>query len=62
MTMLKVGAEGKEVLERQALEIFTDMANSGRPFATCLASILLSGIDWGTQIERKKHGNEGNVS
>lgn len=52
MSMLKVGAEGREVLERQALDIFTSMANQGRPFAECLASVLLSGIDWGNQLGR----------
>jgi hypothetical protein len=36
-----------EMLERQALEIFTIQANAGLPFAKCLAGILLSGIDWG---------------
>ena len=47
LTSLKVGREGKELLERQSLEIFTIMANDGRPFAECLSAILLSGIQWG---------------
>lgn len=54
MSTLKVGAEGREVLERQALEIFTSMANQGRPFAECLSSILLSGLDWGLKLGKEK--------
>lgn len=54
MAMLRVGAEAREVLERQALDIFTSMANQGRPFAECLSSILLSGIDWGLKLGKEK--------
>lgn len=44
-----------EMLERQALEIFTIQANAGLPFAKCLAGILLSGIDWGSKARETGH-------
>jgi hypothetical protein len=47
LTGITLTNEQSEMLERQALEIFTIQANAGAPFAQCLASILLSGIDWG---------------
>lgn len=43
-----------EMLERQALEIFTIQANAGLPFAKCLAGILLSGIDWGSKASKEQ--------
>lgn len=42
-------ADQSEMLERQAVEIFTIQANAGLPFAKCLAGILLTGIDWGAK-------------
>lgn len=49
LTALNIGKEGRKFLERQALDIFTIMANDGRPFAECLSAILLSGIQWGVR-------------
>lgn len=47
LTAITLTHDQLEMLEQQALEIFTIQANAGAPFAQCLASILLSGIDWG---------------
>lgn len=47
LTAINLTHDQSEMLERQALEIFAIQANAGAPFAQCLASILLSGIDWG---------------
>jgi hypothetical protein len=44
---ISLSHDQSEMLERQAVEIFTIQANAGLPFAKCLAGILLSGIDWG---------------
>ena len=50
LSMLKVGTEGKELLERQSLDIFTLMVNDGRPFSEALAAILLTGLQWGVAL------------
>jgi hypothetical protein len=44
---LKVSSEQKVFVESQALDIFTEAANSGRPFSECLAAILITGMDIG---------------
>lgn len=56
LTAMRLTGEQTEVLERQALEVFTLMANSGRPFATCLSSILLTGMQWGSAMSASKGG------
>lgn len=53
LTAMKLEPEMAEVLERQALDIFTLMANAGHPFAKCLSSILLTGLDWGVAAQKK---------
>lgn len=52
LSALKVEAEQKEMLQRQALDIFTIMTNAGHSFADSLAAILLSGLEWGTSISK----------
>lgn len=44
---MKMSAEQHQLLEQQALEIFTAMANKRRPFADCLATVFLTGFEWG---------------
>ena len=41
------------MFERQALEIFTECANSGLPFRDSLSAILLSGFQWGVEASRE---------
>ena len=53
LTAMKLEPGMAEVLERQALDIFTLMANAGHPFAKCLSSILLTGLDWGVNAQKK---------
>ena len=48
---MDLDTETRMFLERQALDIFTEMANAGKPFACCLSAILLSGINWGVKAE-----------
>ena len=39
------------VLTRQAEQIFNQASNAGRSFKECLASVLLSGLIIGSQIQ-----------
>lgn len=55
LTPVRLSHDQSEVLERQALEIFTIQANAGAPFSECLASILLTGIDWGRALTGGQH-------
>ena len=59
---IKLPRESKELLERQALDIFTLMSNAGHSFADCLASILLTGMDWGVKGLEKLQEREDNGS
>lgn len=43
----RLTAGQREVLNRQAVEIFTAATNGGLSFQESLAAILLSGIEWG---------------
>ena len=45
MDRMPLSPEQVEVVERQALEVFTKMSNAGTPLATTLAAIYLSGMD-----------------
>ena len=56
LSEVKIGKEGRELLERQSLEIFTLMSNAGFSFAESLSAILLTGISWGangTKVKEK---------
>lgn len=44
---ISMSSDQKDFVESQALDIFTEAANSGRPFSECLASILITGMDIG---------------
>jgi hypothetical protein len=48
--MLSVTPEEREFLNRHALTIFTELANAGKPFADCLAAILLTGMHYATKL------------
>ena len=39
--------EDTQFLQAQALDIFTDMSNAGKPLAESLAAILFTGMSWG---------------
>lgn len=53
LSAVKLEDGQREMLERQSLEIFTLMANAGKPFAECLSAILLSGIHWGINVHKE---------
>lgn len=44
--------EQKEFLEGQALDIFTVCSNAGLPFREALMSILITGMDWGVNVNK----------
>lgn len=43
-----------EFADRMALEIFTDMVNSGAPFAEALAAIYVSGLQHAVAVSQHK--------
>lgn len=55
LSQLVLQPEQKEFLERQALDIFTLMVNSGQTFASSLAAILLTGLDWGANAHKERN-------
>jgi hypothetical protein len=55
MTAINLQADQRDMIHKQALDIFTTMANAGNTFSDCLGAILLSGINWGSNAERAKH-------
>lgn len=44
---------GNALLQEQALDIFTLCSNGGLTFGEALASILLTGINWGANAEEE---------
>jgi hypothetical protein len=52
LTAIKLGQAQKELLQRQALDIFTIMSNAGYSFADSLAAVLMSGIQWGVSASK----------
>lgn len=48
--------EQTEWLERQALEVFTSMANSGYSFRATLATLFLSGMALAQEVGRGEWG------
>jgi hypothetical protein len=59
LSLIKCDHETKEMLERQSLEIFTLMANSGRTFADCLSALLVTGMQWGQALSRPEGEDKG---
>lgn len=47
MTKIHMEPDQSELMERLALEIFTDCSNGGCTFGQTLSAILVSGMDWG---------------
>ena len=54
MDRLYVTPEQCEMLERQALSIFTDCTNANMNFRDTLKAILLTGMQWGAAVEDGK--------
>lgn len=46
--------EHRQLIERQALEIFTICSNAGMPLRNTLAAILITGMDWGINGSKQK--------
>ena len=51
MDSMPLNPESKMKLDAHALEIFTDCANAGLPFADCLGAVWLSGATFALKIK-----------
>ena len=49
---ISLEADQKEWLTRHALMIFTELANSGKPFAECMAGVFLTGLHYANQVKK----------
>lgn len=54
MERIKATPEQREMLERNALGIFTDCVNANMTFRDALTAVLVSGMDWGVQASKEK--------
>jgi hypothetical protein len=45
-----VTPEQQEFLRRHSLTIFTELANSGKPFADCLSGVFLTGLNYANEL------------
>ena len=59
MDKITVPSDVQEMLERQSLEIFTQVVNSGRTFQEALASILTTGMHWGDACRKEQRPTKG---
>lgn len=50
LSAITIPFEQREMLSREALDIFTRCANAGKTFDECLSAILISGLDWGINM------------
>lgn len=51
MDSIDVTPEQKHNMDQHALEIFTDCANAGLPFADCLSVVWFSGVAFATHAQ-----------
>ena len=54
MSRVDLEAGAGEVLQREALSIFTDCTNANLNFRDALVAILLTGMQWGQAIAMEK--------
>jgi hypothetical protein len=47
-----------EFVHSMALDVFTTMANSGAPFAACIAAVYMTGLDHGSKALRAQIGGD----
>lgn len=53
-------SQQKEVINRQAIEIFIEASNAGRTFQDALGAVLMSGLSWGVDLSKEpKADTEG---
>jgi hypothetical protein len=55
MSSVPVTPEQREMLERQAISVFTEIVNTGRSFQEALAAVYLTGIEHGSSLVKDEN-------